>query len=101
MTKNATALCAKRDACLTVDELTMLEPPASRATRRQALRKARHARYRARVRDGKLVALVELGREELDYLIAVHWLTEAEASAGDARVIGERIAAGIAASAKG
>jgi hypothetical protein len=77
----------------------VLERPTtvSRAPRRRE----RHARYRQRVKAGRMVALVELGRDELDWLVSVRWLTPQEADAGDARIIGERIAAGIAASAKG
>jgi hypothetical protein len=78
----------------------MLERPASRAARRQALRRARHRRHRERVKQGKMVALVELGGPELDWLISVHWITPAEADQGDARVIGQAIAAGLVASAK-
>jgi hypothetical protein len=48
-----------------------------------------------------MVALVELGADELNWLISVHWITPQEADAGDARVIGAAIAAGLAASAKG
>jgi hypothetical protein len=44
---------------------------------------------------------VELGEAELDWLVKIRWLTAAEADAGDARVIGQAIAAGLAASAKG
>jgi hypothetical protein len=47
------------------------------------------------------VVHVELGDQELDWLVRCCWLTEAEANAGDSRIIGERIAAGLAASAKG
>ena len=48
-----------------------------------------------------MVVAVELDGQVMDYLVSVHWLTAAEADAGDARVIGQAIARGLEASAKG
>jgi hypothetical protein len=85
----------------------MLERPPSRtstlarATRRRELKRERHRRHRQRVKTGRMVALVELGGAELDWLVSVRWITAEEADKGDARVIGAAIAAGLAASAKG
>jgi hypothetical protein len=76
------------------------KPPAP-ATRRAALRRARDRRHRERIKAGRIVVAVELGAEELDWLCRIHWLTAAEADAGDGRVIGEAIARGLAASARG
>jgi hypothetical protein len=39
----------------------------------------RHARFRARRRAGKAIYAVELGAEELDWLVRLHWLQESEA----------------------
>jgi len=54
----------------------------------------RHARYRARQRNGKAVYAVELGGEELDWLIKLQWLQECEASekAAVGRAIGAMLA---------
>jgi hypothetical protein len=82
-------------------------PPSSRRElrrardRRRELKRERDVRHRERVKAGKIVVNVELGAQELDWLIQIHWLTPQEADRGDARAIGERIAAGLAASAKG
>jgi len=78
----------------------MLERPTSRVRRRQVARE-RHARYRARVKAGKMIALVELDGTALDWLVRIHWLTPEEGDRGDARVIGAAIARGLAASARG
>jgi len=40
----------------------------------------RHARHRSRVKAGKACYQVELGCEELSWLIRLHWLAESEAS---------------------
>jgi hypothetical protein len=56
---------------------------------------------RARLKEGRMVVPVELGAAELTWLVSVRWLTPAEADQGDARGIGQAIAAGLAASAKG
>jgi hypothetical protein len=69
--------------------------------KREALRRERHRRHRERIKAGRIIVPVELGAVELDWLISVHWLTPAEADAGDARIIGAAIAAGLAASARG
>jgi hypothetical protein len=53
------------------------------------------------LRQGLAVIPVEVSADVLDWLVRIHWLTEAEASTGDARLIGQAIAAGLAASAKG
>jgi hypothetical protein len=44
----------------------------------------RHARYRARVKDGKAIYAVELGGEGVDFLIKTGWLVESEACDRDA-----------------
>jgi hypothetical protein len=58
----------------------------------------RHHRFRQRRRAGRAVYQVELGGEELDFLVRLHWLTEAEA--GDRGAVGRAIGAMIAASAR-
>jgi hypothetical protein len=75
--------------------------PRSRAARRRELARARDRRHRERVKAGKIVVAVELGAQELDYLVSVHWITPQEADRGDSRVIGAAIARGLEASAKG
>jgi len=42
----------------------------------------RHKRHRARVKAGLAVYQVELGAEELSWLIRLHWLAESEAESG-------------------
>ena len=44
----------------------------------------RHRRFRARRRAGKAIYAVELGGEELEFLIRTRWLQEAEACDRDA-----------------
>src|SRR5262249_39447102 len=51
----------------------------------------RHRRFRARRRDGKACYQVELGAEELDFLIRTHWLQESEV--GDKQVVSRAIGA--------
>lgn len=75
--------------------------PGSRAARRRELRAARDKRHRDRVKAGKIVVGVELGGEELSWLISVRWITPGEADQGDGRAIGAAIAAGLARSARG
>jgi len=53
----------------------------------------RHARYRARQRDGKAVA-VEYDAAVVDFLVKTHWLLEGEASDRDA--VGSAIARMVA-----
>ena len=80
----------------------MLERPIiSRTARRLALRRERDRRHRERVKQGRMVALVELDGTALDWLVRIHWLTEPEANQGDARIIGEAIARGLKVSAGG
>jgi hypothetical protein len=44
----------------------------------------RHRRFRARRRAGRAIYAVELGAEELDWLVRLHWLQEGEAYDRDA-----------------
>jgi hypothetical protein len=44
----------------------------------------RHRRFRARQRAGRAIYAVELGAEELDFLIRTGWLLESEACDRDA-----------------
>jgi hypothetical protein len=58
----------------------------------------RRARHRQRARDGRRCYQVELGGEELEFLIRTQWLAEAEAS--DRLAVGSAVARLIAASAR-
>ena len=51
----------------------------SRAARRRAADRDRQRRRRQRERDGKIVAPVELGCDELDLLCRLHWLADRDA----------------------
>ena len=84
-------------------DVAMLErpPPKPPPRSRQDLRRQRDRAYRQRVKEGRKIVPVEVSPEVEDWLIRIRWLTETEADAGNARTIGERIAAGLAASAKG
>ena len=84
-----------------LDRPTRRESPAPPSSRRADLRRERSRRHRQRIKQGKMVVAVELDGQVMDYLVSVHWLTAAEADAGDARVIGQAIARGLEASAKG
>jgi hypothetical protein len=79
----------------------MLERPQPSSTRRAQLRRLRDARHRERVKQGKVMAPVEVDGQVVSWLIRIRWLTEAEADQGDARIIGQAISSGLAASAKG
>jgi hypothetical protein len=72
----------------------MLQRPYNR---RAELRRLRDRRLRARRKAGKVVVPVELGGDELGFLIQTRWL--AERDAGDARAIGEAIGRMLADSA--
>ena len=61
----------------------------------------RQGRARERIKAGRIVVAVELGAAGLDWLVRIHWVTALEADQGDGRVIGEAIARGLAASARG
>jgi hypothetical protein len=81
------------------------ESPSTRRKRRQRLRQsaarlASKRKHRQRVKAGRMVVPVEVDGQVLSWLIRIHRLTEAEADQGDARLIGQAIAAGLAASAK-
>jgi hypothetical protein len=58
----------------------------------------RHRRFRQRRRDGKAVYQVELGCEELDFLIRNLWITEDEV--GDRRAVGDAVSRLVADSAR-
>jgi hypothetical protein len=58
----------------------------------------RRARHRQRARDGRACYSVELGGEELSFLIRTQWLAEGEAS--DRRAVGRAIGALLRASAR-
>jgi hypothetical protein len=75
--------------------------PMSARARRRELKRERDRAYRRRIKRGEVVVPVTIGPDELTWLIRVRWLMPDEADAGDPRIIGERIAAGLAASAKG
>jgi hypothetical protein len=62
-----------------------------RADRRAELRRERDKRYRRRVSEGKGVAMVEYSAGMLNLLIRTEWLRECDA--GDARKVGEALAA--------
>jgi hypothetical protein len=87
--------------------VTMLErpprgkpPPPSEAGRRLEQHRTRARRHRERLKAGRMVVPVEVDGQLMDWMVRVRWLSEAEASEGDARKIGEAIARGLAASAK-
>lgn len=77
------------------------KPPPSRAGRRLEQHRERARRHRERLKAGRMVVPVEVGGAELTWLISCRWLTAAEADQGDARIIGQAIARGLEASAKG
>ena len=84
----------------------MLDRPPSGSkplpsTRREALRRLRDARHRRRLKQGLAVVPVEVSADVVNWLLRIHWLSEDKADSGDARLIGARLAAGLAASAKG
>src|SRR5262245_28147255 len=107
MTRGMTRGSARNDA-MTRDDTIFIEGIRARARARRGFKNHpydassrvmpssdpppgdRHARYRARQRDGKAVYAVELGAAELDWLIRLQWLAEGEASDRDAvgRAIG-------------
>jgi hypothetical protein len=72
------------------DKLTVLKRPDHPPDR--------HARFRARRRDGKACYVVELGGEELQFLIRLHWLNENEAS--DRAAVGKALGAMVADAAR-
>ena len=79
----------------------MLERPSpGRSTRAESLRRLRDARYRQRLKAGPVVVPVTIGPSSSTGWFGFDWLTAAEADQGDARVIGQAIAAGLASSAK-
>jgi hypothetical protein len=84
----------------------MLEcPPKAKLRRardrRRELKRERHRRHRERVRAHRFTVTIELGEREIDWLVSVRWISPQEADSGDRKAIGERIAAGLAASARG
>ena len=74
----------------------MLERPHSR--RRIEARRQRDARYRQRLRDGKVVASVEIDGEVIGLLLRTGWLLERDA--GNSRAIGAAIARMLAVSVR-
>jgi hypothetical protein len=58
----------------------------------------RHRLFRARRRDGRACYVVELGGEELSWLVRLRWLTETEAS--DRSAVGRAIGAMISDAAR-
>jgi hypothetical protein len=58
----------------------------------------RHRRFRQHRRDGRACYTVELGGEELDFLVRLQWLQEAEA--GDRRAVGRAIGAMVSDAAR-
>jgi len=58
----------------------------------------RHKRHRARAKAGRAVYAVELGGEELEFLIRTAWLLESEAC--DRRLVGAAVSRLLAASAR-
>lgn len=61
-------------------------------------RKLKDKRYRRRRDDGRACYTVELGAEELSFLIRTQWLAEAEA--GDKHAVGRAIGAMVADAAR-
>jgi hypothetical protein len=72
--------------------------PPSRAARRREQHRLRTARYRKNQADGKAVAPVPYDGVIVDYLIRLHWLSEADAY--DRREVGTAIERLLADSAK-
>jgi hypothetical protein len=68
-------------------------PPPRDRTRRD-----RHRRHRARQRDGKACYQVELGCDELTFLIRTRWLTESEVT--DKACVSRALAAMLADAAR-
>jgi hypothetical protein len=76
----------------------MLHRPPSAAAARARERRARQARYRARLRNGRMAVPVEVDAAILDLLVRTRWLDPA--SVDDRRAIGRALAAMVADAAK-
>ena len=78
----------------------MLERPSPRrSTRAESLRAFAMGGIATASSRPEIVVPVESSADR--WLVSVRWLTAAEASTGDARAIGQAIAAGLASSARG
>jgi hypothetical protein len=91
-----------RSTVVMLDRPPARPPPKGRRTNSEIVgtssRRARQRAYRQRVANGQAIAPVRYDADVLTFLIATHWLAEADAA--DRRKVGDAIARMLAASAR-
>jgi hypothetical protein len=70
--------------------------PRRELAHRRELSRQRNRRLRARRKARQITVTIELGENEINWLVRIGWLGEDD---GDRRLIGKKISAGIAVSA--